>query len=234
MKSPSHRFLFRSWCLLAALAGSVQGQSDSADGPIYGGRPLSAWADQVLALDRLATIVNTNANLPEVQALRALGTNAIPWLLAEFKRRPAETNREQPPTWVGLPVGSETQYHALRARACFWALGEKAQPAIPGLVALLDQQPDLVPSALAGIGAPALPALEACLTNVPPKMPSSATNALIVAGALGGLYVAIDVGRIRRPEAEYLLPLIQAWAQVTNDQANYWANGALRKFRFEH
>jgi len=227
MKSRGTALIVLSWGLLSALAGTIRGQD--ADGPVYNGKPLSVWADQVLALNHLRNVVDTNH--PEVRAMRAIGTNAIPWLLAEFRHRPPQTDQEQPPAWLGLPVGSEGQYHPLRARAGFWALGEAGKPAIPSLVSLFDKQPSLAPSALAGIGAPALPALEHCLTNVPPDKVDGA-RAEIVHSALGGLYVVIDVGRISRADAAYLLPTIRSW--TTNSKTKYWAHGVLEKFEFRN
>jgi hypothetical protein len=198
---------------------------------VYNGKPLSVWADHVLALNRLANVVNTNDSA--VQAMRAIGTNAIPWLLAEMAYRAPQTNYERPAAWVGVPVGSEAQYHQLRARAGFWARGEAAKPAIPSLVSLLEQQPDLAPSALAGIGAPALPALERWLTNVPPERVSDGPRAQSVASALGGLYVAIDVGRISRADATYLSPAIRVWAQSANRDAEFWAKGVMKELALE-
>ena len=81
--------------------------------------------------------------------------------LTELAKGPeADLIGKQQVARLGLPDGSERIYHQLRARACFWALGEQAAPAILGLQHLLDQQPEFAPSALAGIGAPALVALE--------------------------------------------------------------------------
>jgi hypothetical protein len=46
---------------------------------------------------------------------------------------------------------------------------------------------------------------------------------------MGGLYVAIDLGRISRSEAAYLSPAIRAWyLQKTNSDAAYWARGLER------
>ena len=106
MKSGVSGLLFLSWCLLAVPAGLVQGQH--TDGPVYNGKPLSVWADEVLALNHLANVVDTNP--PAVQAVRAIGTNAIPWLLADLRHRSSQTNQELPPAWLGLPVGSESEY----------------------------------------------------------------------------------------------------------------------------
>jgi hypothetical protein len=75
------------------------------------------------------------------------------------------------------------------AAVYFWALGKIGASAIPELVTLMDQQPDAVPSALAGIGAPALPALELCLAHGAADLPPDAAQTRRVASALGGLVV---------------------------------------------
>ena len=190
---------------------------------MYGGKPLSALVDEVCALNHFANMVNTNN--PEVQAVRAIGTNAIPWLLRQLSATP----------WTPAGTNNAARYAPQsRGRCGFWALGEIGTPAIPSLVNLIEQQPDAVPSALAGIGAPALPALEGCLTNVRGDLSLDSPKARSVASALGGLFVAIDAGRIPTNRAAYLLPTIRGWAHSTNRGAAYWATGVLREFGFEH
>jgi hypothetical protein len=236
MNAGADRSLVLTGCLLIALAGTARGQDDFGDGPVIGGKRLSAWADEVLALNQLASVADTNHLA--VQSMRAIGTNGIPWLLSELRKQYVpeklshQTNQEPPFTRLPLSLGS--QYHQLRARAGFWALGEIAAPAIPRLVKLLEDQPEFAPSALAGIGAPALPALAEHLTNSLTNMEAHGPRAQSVASALGGLYVAIDVGRISRSEAAYFLPTVRAWAQRTNEHAGFWAAGVLKEFSFEH
>jgi len=170
---------------------------------------------------------------PQVQAMRAIGTNAIPWLMDELiKPVPLAWRINQLLDKQGVlkyRVATAPPYpywHQLRARAGFWALGELAEPAIPRIVSLLQREPEFAPSALAGIGAPALPALEWCLTNAGPYHTSRRSKATLPGSAIGGLYVAIDLGRISRSEAAYLWPTIRAWSlQKTNSDAAYWAHG---------
>jgi hypothetical protein len=215
-------------CLPVSIIGLARARADTVDGPTYQGKSLSAWADDVLSLNHLSNVANTN--YLQVRAIRAIGTNALPWLLTELAKG-AETDpvgKEQV-AQLKLPEGSEAIYHQLRARACFWALGEEGAPAIPGLQHLLTQQPEFAPSALAGIGTPALVALEQCLTNSAPHDAPAEPRGRIVGSALGGLYVAIDTGRISRPAAAHLLPEVRRWAaQEKNRDAAYWANGVIR------
>jgi|SRR6267154_1855592 len=74
-------------CALMVGAVAVKGQDQSTGGPFYAGKALSSWVDGVAALSHLQqTPVNTN--YPEVRAVRAIGTNAIPWLLSEMTNQP--------------------------------------------------------------------------------------------------------------------------------------------------
>jgi len=208
-------------CGLTIGAGGVKGQDQFTGGPIYAGKTLSAWFDGVASLSHLQqTPVNTN--YPEVCAVRAIGTNAIPWLLGEM------TNQ--------LPSGARDErpyFHQLRATAGFWALGETAAPAIPWLLDQLEEQPEWVPRALAGIGLPGLPALQQCLTNapryVPPYLLKKIPRERGAVSALAALFCAVDSGRIAKSEAAHLLPNVRVWAKDTNPEAAYWAVGVLRE-----
>src|SRR5689334_1862608 len=79
MSTPKRKLVVFSLCLLPALTGAVLGQAGSTDEPVYNGKPLSVWVDEVsLHFSR------THTSRPDVQAVRAVGTNAIPWLLREL------------------------------------------------------------------------------------------------------------------------------------------------------
>ena len=198
--------------MLSLVVGTVRGQDATAEGPVYNGKPLAAWVDELLAM-RLFEVTLTN--LRPVRAVRNFGTNAIPWLLHELTATP----------WAG----GSNYAHQNRARWGFWALGEIGAPAIPSLANLLEQQPDAAPSALAGIGALALPALEGCLTNTSLDMRPNGPYAHSVAIALGALFVAIDTDRISTNQASSLLPTIRVWTQSTNRTVAYLATGVLDK-----
>jgi hypothetical protein len=208
-------------CALMIGAGAVKGKDQTAE-PIFAGKPLSSWVDEVTA--HLRRTVNTN--YPEVRAVRAIGTNAIPWLLSEMTNQPSSGAGDERP-----------YFHQLRATAGFCALGETAASAIPNLLDLLEEQPELVPRALAGIGTPALSALQQCLTNAPNYVPPYLLNKIprerAVVSALAALFVEIDAGRIAKSDAVYLLPDVRVWAKDTNREAAYWADGLLSKLAKE-
>jgi hypothetical protein len=201
-------------CLFALIEISAA-DVPSAPDPISSGRPLAFWIQKASEVRDIRML--TNQQRPEVSAIRAMGTNAIPWLLQEMSAQGG---------------GAETRQ--LLARAGFWALGDLAEPAIPSLLQMLDKAPTLVPNALAGIGPSAIPALKECLAQVPPT-PRTPRQTVIVEAALGGLFVAIDAGRISQSDGAQLLPLVQSWARArsTNPAAAYWANGVVEKLGFK-
>lgn len=210
MQTTIHKSVCLSLCMMSQF--TVWGQEGAGNGPVYDGKPLAAWVDRMLE-SLLGDITYTNRS--DVQAVRSIGTNAIPWLLSELTATP----------WRG---GSNV-LHQNRARYGFWALGEIGAPAVPSLVNLVEQQPDAVPSALAGIGVRGLPAIVYCLTNNFVDLRPNGFHAQIPISALGGLFVAIDAKRISTNEAFYLLPLVRTWTQSTNREAAFWAEGVMEK-----
>ncbi|MDB6016957.1 MAG: repeat protein [Pedosphaera sp.] len=102
-------------------------------------------------------------------ALRQMGTNVIPFLLSDFRKHDSRL------TWnLKRLLKKQSLVHLdfrtpdERIRQATWAfdaLGPLGTPAIPDLVALQEQAPGYIPSALAGIGPTALPALFSELTN---------------------------------------------------------------------
>lgn len=192
--------------------------------PLYEGKPISAWTDELLTLSHIGKA--TDKRRAAVRAIRSIGTNALPWLLAEMRQVPSlgeETNCASQP--------DDRHLHQARARFGFWALGEAGAPAIPQLLQLLEKKPKAVPSALAGIGAPALPALEFCLTNaphyVPPYLLDTVPGSHYAVSALGGLAMALQAGRISKADAEHLVSVVRSWAEDSNKTAAYWARGVL-------
>jgi hypothetical protein len=237
MRLPRRKWIFVAGgsLVLAGLAGICAWLLRAPPEPEYSGKRLSVWAEELCQLNHLRNVIDTNC--AAVRAVLAIGTNAIPWAARELVRPPPLgwrlNNLLQKQRFIRsrFAVATDFERHHLRARAVFWALGNAAEPAIPRLLSMVEREPDLGPSALAGIGAPALPALAHCLTNIPPAA-TSRDHARMVASALGGLYIAIDVGRISRSEASYLLPTVREWQ--TNRETRYWADGVLREFIGEH
>src|SRR6185503_1912692 len=111
--------------LFAVIICAVVWKLSTADEPTHGGKSLSAWLDELSALEYSKRADRSTA---QVQAVRAIGTNAIPWLLAEF--------RSGGGTWgwkLNKLLGKQTvlkfrfadpNERLRRATLGFWALGE--------------------------------------------------------------------------------------------------------------
>ncbi len=169
--------------LLAAAIGGYGWVNSPPREPSYGGKKLSAW------LDELPQAVHTAypATAPPVQAVRAIGTNAIPWLLYQFRTDDTswyglyKSWPEKANGWldkqhlVAYRFSEPMRAPALKPRLRrgtqgLEALGELAAPAIPELLKLMDRHPAHISATLVWIGRPAVPAVQTCLTNLKPAM----------------------------------------------------------------
>lgn len=199
--------------------------------PNYEGKKLSTWLDELQALTQAE---QANPKTPQVRAVRAIGTNAIPWLLKEIEIHPNgaawrwKVNRllnKQSLTSYRLPFPN----HQMRAEVGFRALGELGEPAIPAILALIGKYPDYVPRTLAAIGPPAIPALQNCLTNtgLSTNTLGISTN-LVPANTISAVFWAGTVGSLTYPDIVILIPSIKEWAaQSTNQFAQHNAAYAL-------
>ena len=171
--------------------------------PSHQGKPLSFWLEEI------------GYNQPETsrdearKAIRAIGTNAIPWLIADlrldeprWKRIFKEWATKQPIVKVTYRTPDARGFEAAWG---FHALGAAGSPAIPELVKLLDQNPGHVPAALSWIGVDAVPALVAALTH---------TNRHVRANAGGALANAVSAGGIPRTAAAAAVPI---WLEQLKD-----------------
>jgi hypothetical protein len=224
MRLIHRKSLFLSALMVAALIAVMLWQVRSPDEPTYGGKRLSDWLDEPSAL-------GGDPNTAPAAAVRAIGTNAIPWLLSEFKRggstldwRLNELLQKQRLIKYRFPFDQRV----LRALRGFYTLGPLAEPAIPNLLELVESEPGCIPEALAGIGAPALPALQQCLTNTKSYATSAGQLAPIPGITIGAISSAITAGRISKPEAAIFLPAIRAWAQSTNQYTADYATNFLQ------
>ncbi len=150
-----------STSLIGALVLTIATASARSAEPKYQGRSLTMW----LSAYRDAG-VDTAEEKRAAEAVRGIGTNAIPYLLRML------TNRD-----LDLQMDAQNG---------FIILGQIAAPAVPALAALLKGTNELsmftAARSLGGIGAPALPVLMETLTNRHFKV---ATQAYLAIGALG-------------------------------------------------
>lgn len=191
--------------------------------PEYGGRPLSTWLDDLVP-SRWANIsARGDPRSAQSHAVRAIGTNALPWLLLEMHAEDMGMNN-----WINWALDKQRvvkyrmpdiHYRLQRATIGFQLLGELAEPAIPELLSLVDSKPAYVPSALAYIGPRAVPALHQCLTNTRPYRPSG-DMVLIPRNTIVAIHTAMLLGRLSKSDVAILMPTIRDWAQSTNEQVS--------------
>lgn len=163
--------------------------------------------------------------------MRAIGTNAIPWLLKEFRPDsawPHKLNRLLNKQGI-IKYRFRIRDHLRRGTMGFFALGELGESAIPMLLTLVEEYPGYVPGALAGIGHPAVPALQKCLANSKLYTNSLGAYAIIPGNTINEIFNASQAGPFSKSDLEIFLPRIQAWAlQTTNLQAQRKATEFLK------
>jgi HEAT repeat protein len=187
-------------CGLLAVTGAVMLGHDSE--PSYQGRCLSEWVERCYELQ------TTEEQQAAAQAIRKIGTNALPYLLRWMAYEPPPwrvkwVNEVPPPlhTYLARPL-----LRASMTPRAFEILGSEARAAIPSLAQLVNEpRTNLVPhyaaNALARIGRDALPSLLAALTNqqattravVAPEIRYLGTNARSAIPALISLLQDTDL-----------------------------------------
>ncbi len=200
--------------------------------PAYGGERLSVWLDQLCTFDSFR---QRTQGTNELRAIRAIGTNAIPGLLHQYRQRGD--------VWKWRVNQLLNKQHLIkfrfrnadarlyRATVGFRALGELGEPAIPGLLSLVEACPGYVPGALAGIGRPAIPALHRCLTNMTLYKTSIGSYAVIPGNTISDIFNATSLGDLKKSDTGVFLPAIRAWAQqTTNTQAQTKAQWFLEHY----
>jgi hypothetical protein len=140
--------------------------------PYYQGRALTAW---------LAIYEQEKENAPQVleaaEAIRHIGTNALPFLLERLRQKDPPNWRKNLATalgfmprpvdqwWFDLVLGKEERVMA--ATSGFEVLGAQAAPAVPELIRLLNDKDtfDIAIVELSLVGEAALPIMTETLTN---------------------------------------------------------------------
>jgi hypothetical protein len=200
--------------------------------PSYEGKRLSVWLDELCKFD---SIHQRSQGVEQIKAIRAIGTNAIPWLLREYRQgggawrwKLNQLLAKQPVFKYRFRAAKDRPY---RATTGFKALGEVAEPAIPELLAMVEAYPGYIPGALAGIGRPAVPALQQCLANTRLYTNSIGVYAIIPGNTISDIFNATSFGPFSKADIGVFLPAIQAWArQTTNTQAQTKAQFFLNNY----
>jgi hypothetical protein len=144
--------------------------------PRYNGRPLSRWVE---VYSDLSTTRDAAELVEAEQAIRAIGTNGLPFLLKWIQKEPPSWQRAARRYLPGRLSGNAAARflidgpdydRASGAPVAFGFLGTNAAPAIPELAALMTGSTNRTVvgwaiAALGGLGAPALPHLAAALSN---------------------------------------------------------------------
>ncbi|MEI7733059.1 MAG: HEAT repeat domain-containing protein [Verrucomicrobiota bacterium] len=183
MKTTTNVWLGAS-ALLAFVVALVCLRSKPAE-PSYQGKSLSEWVGRIPQITFLEFNLVPDSNMVQVaEALRAIGTNALPELLVMLDvddsivhKLIRAINRRQ--HYVKIPIGPEPDESRLLAMEAFTLLGAIAKPAIPQLVARLDGSDKTYPAAaaLASIGPDAHPQLLQALRHT-----NSAIRGKVAAG----------------------------------------------------
>lgn len=144
--------------------------------PEYNGKPLSYWVEMYSRLDPQISIEDEeNA----AEAIRAIGTNALPFLLEWTDYEPTKLdewfgrNYNELPKWMTAPGPFQWRRRAytlsVHANNAFIALGPIAEPAFPELRSRLDDpnfhRASLAFSSLMSIGPAAIPIAIKVISN---------------------------------------------------------------------
>jgi hypothetical protein len=146
--------------------------------PEYQGKTLSEWME-------LAYPMGENYEVAQLergeQAIRAIGTNALPcllkWVSYEFpdwRKKLCDLTQSSTNVMLTRAVWGKAYYRSFRTEWCLRALGTNAASAIPELESIMNNREreyagTCAVNALGGIGLPALPALTNALAQ--PKHP---------------------------------------------------------------
>jgi hypothetical protein len=192
-------------CGFAVLCSSASIAADAE--PSHNGRLLSEWLADVHASSGVDVVGAPN---PPEEAIRAIGTNAIPTLLKWISYEPSPSERSsetgaEVPRWRRHTLS--TKELADSTQSVFGILGVLARPAIPELTRLArtssdPERAERCAVSLAAIGPEAIPSLVALATNGP-----ASTRR---AGAFGLEYFS------RKPEGVRTLPALIACLADTN------------------
>ena len=133
--------------------------------PEYQGKRLSQWLEEY---DRIGAMEKTG---PASEAIRAMGTNALPYLFAYIKHRDTPLKKKffglvQKQHWLKLPPYRENRYFS-PALLALKTLGPDAGPLVPELLKVFENPDTLKEGGLAlfSIGPASIPALEQACRN---------------------------------------------------------------------
>ena len=150
--------------LLVMISAGFAAPGQGPREPSIDGKRLSVWLDEYQkSIPKPEYDGDPRMRARAEQAVRQIGTNAIPWLLVELSAKEATRGDELPTNFYsGEAIGRRWL-----AVAGFEILASAAKQATPTLVWLLDdkQTSYTAETALGGIGVESIPVLTQALTN---------------------------------------------------------------------
>lgn len=224
--SPSRRLPW-SWIitaaltilLLAAFLGTLLGSKI----PVHQNKNLYAWAEELQKAqqnysdpDRWKKIEAATA------AIRAIGTNALPFVMADIRAR--VTIKDRVVNWFAVhlrflnlrPMPIDRRW--VRAIRAFEALGPIAKPCLPELIALTTKRIGYTEDALMAVGPDALPAFTNLLANS--KYPQTGN-------LIGALANSVYSERIKPEQAAATLPYLVRVYRSSDTHGGWYAAQAL-------
>jgi len=234
MAKPQQRRLIIGCGLVLTVIAVVLVASRGPAEPAHDGKKLSAWLDELSAMNFPR---ECDPDTRPARAVRAIGTNAIPWLIQEMGARGSTVRwrLNQLLARQNIIRFRFLDHHTRVRRACmgFAALGPMAEPAIPGLLKLVEANPGYVPSALSYIGPPAIPALQQCLTNYYSMNTSVGRLVPIPNNTISAIFNAISAQRLSNSHAALFLPAVKAWGQSTHRNPAAYDSSAMFLQKFD-
>jgi hypothetical protein len=207
----SRRRILLLLALAAVAAGLFLGWPRGPKEPVYQGKGLSHWINQK------SGFVETMTNANVVNAIKSIGTNALPWLLSEFTL-PESKWRSTFNRWISVLPGigfrfGDKQDRVRTAALGLAFLGTNAAPALPILATYLGDadRSGWASVAMGGAGELALPYLLPALTS------TSRTERLSAANGLGNAVYHSDAA----------IPAVVQLTQNSNAQVRLFALMAL-------
>ena len=221
-KPQQRRLIIITGLILVAIALILVPDHGPAE-PVHAGKKLSAWLDELSAMTFPR---ECDPDTKPAQAVRAIGTNAIPWLLHQLSARQGGALKWRLNQLLARQTFIKFRFedsHTRLRRAVmgFAALGPIAEPAIPSLLKLIEEgETGYSPTALAYVGPPAIPALQQCLTNYRSWNTSYGRVVPIPANTIPAIFNSIQARQLSNSHAALFLPAVKAWVQSLSTNGN--------------
>jgi len=190
--------------------------------PVYQGKTLYQWAAQLQQAQQNYSDPNRWQTIQSVQmAIRAIGTNALPFVMADVLARPSV--KDQVISWAAKrapflklrPTNVADRW--VRGIRALEAIGPPAKAYLPELIAATTNNIGYGPDALLAVGPDALPAFTNLLSTS--KFP-------LTGNLIGAFANAVYSDRIKPEEAAVTLPYLAQVFRSPDGHGRWYAAGA--------